>query len=98
MLWGTLAAAFVAAVVAYVAFVAGDDSRARASNAPVECNGRQAIEFECHARRYASLVRRSGPRAALAALDVEQRRNGYVRAACHQLTHRVGRTAGDLRG
>lgn len=98
MLWGAVAAAVVLAVSSYVAFIARGDSRARAAGAAVECNGRQAIEFGCHARRYASLVRRSGPRAALAALDAEQRRNGYVRAACHQLTHRIGRAAGDLRG
>ena len=36
--------------------------------------------------------------AALRALAAGQRRNGYVRAACHQLAHRVGREAGTLHG
>ena len=64
----------------------------------VGCTGRAAVDFRCYERRYVSLVERRGPRAALRALDAQQRRNGYVRAACHQLTHRIGRAAGDLRG
>jgi hypothetical protein len=44
------------------------------------------------------MVRADGPRPALADLAAAQRRNGYVRAACHQLTHRIGRAAGALRG
>jgi hypothetical protein len=62
------------------------------------CTGSAAIDFACHARRYRGLVRRDGAPAALRALAADQRRNGFVRAACHQLTHRIGRAAGALRG
>ncbi|MEA2143446.1 MAG: copper transport protein [Solirubrobacteraceae bacterium] len=75
-------------------------STAEDTSAPavVACTGSAAIEFACHARRYRQLVRRDGARAALRALAADQRRNGYVRAACHQLTHRIGRAAGALHG
>ncbi|HEX6389244.1 MAG TPA: hypothetical protein VFZ89_07355, partial [Solirubrobacteraceae bacterium] len=46
------------------------------------CRGSAAIDFACHARRYRQLVRRDGARAALRALAADQRRNGFVRAAC----------------
>ncbi len=62
------------------------------------CTGAAAIDFACHERRYEQLTRRDGARAALRELAADQRRNGYVRAACHQLTHRIGRAAGSLRG
>ena len=42
----------------------------------------------------ANLVRVDGVHAALQDLDRAQRRSGYVRIACHQLTHAVGRAAG----
>ncbi|MCA1698271.1 MAG: hypothetical protein LC790_04940, partial [Actinobacteria bacterium] len=98
MLWRALAATVVVAVSGYVASIAGNESRAGSADAEVECTGPESIDFACYERRYASLVRRAGPRAALATLAAEQRRNGYVRAGCHQLTHRVGRAAGDLSG
>jgi len=62
------------------------------------CTGAAAIDFACHAQRYARLVQRVGARRALRALAADQRRNGFVRAACHQLTHRIGRAAGALHG
>ncbi len=66
--------------------------------APVECTGPKAVDFKCHEQRYTRLVRQEGSGPALRALEADQARNGYVRAACHQLTHRVGRAAGDERG
>lgn len=66
--------------------------------AVASCAGAAAIDFACQTRHYQGLVRRDGARAALRALAADQRRNGYVRAACHQLTHRIGRVAGALHG
>ena len=62
------------------------------------CASGSAIDFACHRRRYEAMVSREGPRAALADLVVRRARSGYVRAACHQLMHVIGRGAGRLRG
>ena len=64
----------------------------------VACEGAAAIDFECFERRYVGLVRSEGAAAALRDLAWQRARNGYVRAACHQLTHRVGRAAGAKAG
>ena len=64
----------------------------------VTCTGAAAIDFDCQARHYQGLVRRDGAPAALRALDADQRRHGFVRAACHQLTHRIGQVAGAMHG
>lgn len=62
------------------------------------CTGAAAIDFGCQARHYRGLARRDGATAALRALDADQRSNGFVRAACHQLTHRIGQVAGSMHG
>ena len=65
---------------------AGDRARA--------CTGAQRLDFACHERRALQIVRASGPAAALRDLGRAAKDNGYVRAACHQLTHRIGRATG----
>jgi hypothetical protein len=64
----------------------------------IACEGAAALRFECFERRYVALVRARGAPAALRDLARERARNGYVRAACHQLTHRAGRVAGAIDG
>ncbi len=62
------------------------------------CRGAAALEFRCFERRYTEMVRQRGAPAALGDLASQRERNGYVRAACHQLTHRIGRAAGAIGG
>ena len=69
-----------------------------AAIAVVRCEGASAIEFRCFERRFAGLVRTRGAAPALRDLARQRSRNGYVRAACHQLTHRIGRAAGAVGG
>lgn len=64
------------------------------SPAVAACTGADELDFGCQERRYVALTERSGPSAALHRLAREIEGGGYVRAACHQLTHRIGRTAG----
>ena len=97
LMWGVGPAGAVTVSLG-VAIAPGDTPRSRAAEAPIECSGSAAVDFECHERRYTQLGRRDGPGVALRALAADQKRNGYVRAACHQLTHRIGRAAGSLRG
>jgi hypothetical protein len=65
---------------------------------PPECTGGQSLEFSCFAARYAALTRVSGAEAALDDLAERRKTNRYLVATCHQLTHVVGRTAGELHG
>ena len=70
------------------------------STAPVvaECTGGDALDFDCWEARYVSMVGSAGADAALADLDAARRTSGFVFAACHQLTHRIGRVAGERLG
>lgn len=95
---GLLVSTGLASVAALVAFLADDTLRPRPATAVPVCRAAEAIAFACYEHRYTALVRLDGPRVALGRLDADQRRNGYVRAACHQLTHRVGRAAGEIDG
>src|SRR5438270_8371746 len=71
----------------------------RTDTTPVpKCTGAQSLDFDCFVARYEALTRASGVAAALADLDAQRTTNGYVVAACHQLTHVIGRTAGQLHG
>jgi hypothetical protein len=70
---------------------------ARGSTPAPECTGARALDFGCFADRYEVLTRTAGPDAALNELDDQHTTNTYLLGACHQLTHVVGRTAGQLR-
>jgi len=83
----------VAAAAATVAVTAGRGT-AGTSPAIAACHGAAALEFECFERREVQIVHTRGAAPALRDLARQRARNGYVRAACHQLTHRVGRAAG----
>jgi hypothetical protein len=69
---------------------AGDGSAASAA----ACTGAAKLDFACHERRALQIARAGGPAAALRDLERATKDNGYVRAACHQLTHRIGRATG----
>lgn len=89
-----LAGGFVAmgAAVVVLAGVGGP------SPAVAACKGADSVKFSCQQRRYVDLVERSGAAGALHDLAADMKDNGYVRAACHQLAHRIGRTAGATAG
>ena len=87
-----------AAGFAGLGLIAASTAEAPLRPAVASCVGAAAIDFACHERYFRGLVRRDGAVAALRALAAGQRRNGFVRAACHQLAHRVGRAAGTMDG
>ena len=62
--------------------------------AAARCTGADALDFACHERRSLEIVEADGAARALRDLDGHMKDSGYVRAACHQLTHRIGRAAG----
>jgi hypothetical protein len=48
----------------------------------------------CAAQRYAALVKSDSAARAMRAFEADYRRDGTVRAQCHDLTHVIGRAAG----
>jgi hypothetical protein len=73
----------------------GSDPSVSAGPPPIaRCDGAAAIDFTCYQRRYRELVAARGPRAAIRDLNNRAQRVGYVRAACHQLMHGIGRDSG----
>lgn len=97
---GSILAVLALVAVAAVGVTQLVSATARDTGEPAvrPCTGAAAIDFACHARRYTQLVRRAGARRTLRTLAADQRGNGFVRAACHQLTHRIGRAAGSMHG
>jgi hypothetical protein len=92
---GLVGAALTAVLVPLTAFSAGPGAReSRGPPAIVECAGADAIDFGCYQRRYHAMVAGKGARAAIRDLSERSTRVGYVRAACHQLMHGIGRDAG----
>jgi hypothetical protein len=87
-----LVAVMTAAVVAFVA------SSTTPAPTPTECRGAAELDFACYERRYTDIVAQSGVEAALADLVRTRESSGFVRAACHQLMHRIGRDAGRRSG
>lgn len=85
-----LAAAFAAVLVVTVA-------QPFAQPEVPDCTGTMRFDLTCHVRRYDTLARTAGPRAALVALKASRDTDGYVRTACHQLTHVIGRATGEQR-
>ncbi len=106
--WGVLTASALVAlgiVVSGPSFLGSSSDEEAAQPAASEqeaavtdCSGASKLDFACHQERYRALVLDSGVEAALADLKDERERNGFVRAACHDLTHVIGRTAVELYG
>lgn len=88
----------LAAIVAAASFALASGARPPPSAEVDRCAAASAIDFGCFERRYTALTRSRGARSALRDLAGQRQQNGYVRAACHQLTHRIGRAAGAIRG
>ena len=63
-----------------------------------DCDGAQAIDNTCFIERYIALTRLQGSDVALADLATRQQSNQSLHASCHQLTHAIGRTAGEIQG
>jgi len=70
----------------------------RRSAAAPDCAGGLSIDAQCFAARYEALTRSAGVQVALADLTERRKANPYLIAACHQLTHVIGRAAGELNG
>ncbi len=62
------------------------------------CSGALSTDFSCHQQRYKDLVLESGVEAAFAELKSEHKKSDFVRSACHQLTHAIGRAAAERHG
>jgi hypothetical protein len=74
-------------------------ARPAASEAAVaDCSGASKLDYACYQERYRALVLNSGVEAAFEELKEEHEENGFVRTACHHLTHVIGRTATELYG
>ena len=88
-------ATLAAAALLLVASPGGSDA---APPRVPSCTGGEALDLGCLAARYEALTRAAGPEAALADLGRRRGENGLILAACHQLTHVIGRTAGATAG
>jgi hypothetical protein len=66
--------------------------------AVADCSGASKLDYACYEKRYHDLVLNSGVEAAFADLKNEHEKNGFVRDACHYLTHVIGHAAGELYG
>ena len=102
---GVLTASVLVALSVFVfAPSFGSDSseeavRAAASKTVVgDCSGASKLDYACYEQRYHDLVLNSGVEAAFADLKDEHEKNGFVRDACHYLTHVIGHAAGELYG
>jgi hypothetical protein len=85
-------------------FTSGSSARVDHQHAATEtataanCSGASALDYACYEKRYHDLVLNSGVEAAFADLKDEHDKNGFVRVACHDLTHVIGHAAGELYG
>jgi hypothetical protein len=63
-----------------------------------DCWGPRANDYSCYQKRYQDLVDNSGVEAAFTDLKDEFTKEQFVKVACHQLTHVIGRAAANLYG
>lgn len=68
---------------------------APAAGSLATCTDLQAIDFGCFERYYHDLAHHSGAPAAFADLRAAHEQSGFVRIACHYLTHTIGHGVGD---
>jgi hypothetical protein len=98
MPWHRLRDAMLLAVVAAVCIGFGVAiARTRTAHTP-ECTGAQSLDANCFVSRYTALTTTAGAKVALDDLAAQSASNQFLIAACHQLTHVVGRTAGERYG
>src|SRR3954466_61119 len=58
--------------------------------AVADCSGASKLDYALYEKGYHDLVLTSGVEAAFADLKNEHEKNGFVREACHYLTHVIG--------
>lgn len=61
------------------------------------CDGAASLDYLCYLDRYQQLSEAAGPPAALANLMSARSGNAYLRSVCHQVSHVIGRVAGEQR-
>jgi hypothetical protein len=66
--------------------------------AATDCSDASTTDYVCYQKRYQALVHDYDVEAAFAELKDEYTTNKFVRSNCHQLTHVIGRAAGELYG
>src|SRR4051794_13925529 len=71
-------------------------ARPASEAAVANCSGASKLDYACYRERYRALVLNSGVEAAFDELKEEHEKNGFVRTACHQLTHVIRHTATEL--
>jgi hypothetical protein len=98
MRWPIGAALAAALLLTALVFAVRDSGERGGTPAIANCTGAERIDFGCYQRRYRAMVAVRGPRAAIRDLSARSTRVGYLRAACHQLMHGIGRDAGRRRG
>jgi hypothetical protein len=62
------------------------------------CSGALTTDYACHQERYRKLVQDSGVEEAFAGLKADYEENDFVKSNCHQMTHVIGRAAGERYG
>jgi hypothetical protein len=92
--WSAVAALVAVLVLGAVGLVRAPGGESEAAAAIAACTGADEIDFACYERRYTAMTKARGPRAAMRDLRARAARVGFLRAACHQLMHRIGREAG----
>ena len=69
---------------------------ASSTNTSIDCSGPSAKDYSCYQKRYQDLVYNSGVKAAFTDLKDQFNKEQFVKEACHQLTHEIGRAAATL--
>jgi hypothetical protein len=73
-------------------------AKGTSQTAVADCSGAAKLDYACYEQHYHDLVLNSGVEAAFADLKDEHDKNGFVRDACHYLTHVIGHAAGEFYG
>jgi hypothetical protein len=81
------------ALIASAVIAGAPPAPRRAATIP-DCRGADVIDFRCYQRRYRAMAAVRGAGPAIRDLRERSARVGYLRAACHQLMHGIGRDAG----
>lgn len=66
------------------------------ATATLHCSGPLVQDFQCFRRHFEMITRAYGPAVAFADLKELYAHNAYIVSQCHQFTHVIGNTAGEL--
>src|SRR5215210_5240823 len=89
--WAWIVVLGAAFLLAAFRLAPGGAGESPAAAAIANCTGGESLDFGCYQRRYRAMAIVHGPRAAVRDLSARSTRVGYLRAACHQLMHGIGR-------